>query len=80
VHTAKSVAICVALITLVAAFASPDHLLVLCDGLVLVGALLLLWPERDAPILLLPFGLQWLCVAMKPIETALTTSPTSANR
>jgi len=75
VHTAKSVAICVALITLVAAFASPDHLLVLCDGLVLVGALLLLWPERDAPILLLPFGLQWLCVAMKPIETALTGQP-----
>jgi hypothetical protein len=75
VHTAKSVAICVALVTLAAAFASPDHILVLCNGLALVAALLLLWPERDAPILLLPFGLQWLSVAMKPIETALTGQP-----
>jgi hypothetical protein len=31
----------------------------------------LLWPTHDAPILFLPFSLQWLAVAIKPIQTAL---------
>ena len=65
----------VVLITIAAALVSPEHLLVLCDGAVLAIAILLFWPSRDAPVLLLPFGLQWLAVAMKPIETALTGQP-----
>jgi hypothetical protein len=75
VHTAKSAAVCVAILTLIAAGASPDHLLVLCDGGALAVALWMLWPATDAPILLLPFGLQWISVAIKPMQTALTGQP-----
>ena len=74
-HTAKSAAILVALITLAAALASPEHLLLFCDGMALAAAIWLLWPATDAPVLLVPFGLQWLSVAMKPIESALTGQP-----
>jgi hypothetical protein len=75
VHAAKTVAIPVFLLTLMAASASPEHLLVFCDGAALTIAIWALWPVSDAPILLLPFGLQWLSVAMKPLESALTGQP-----
>lgn len=74
-HTAKWAAVFVALMSLAAAYLSPDHLLVLCDGAALALAIRLFWPATDAPVLLLPFGLQWLAVAMKPIETFLTGQP-----
>jgi len=75
VHTAKSAALVVMLATFACALASPDHMLVLCVGGSLAAAIWMLWPSTDAPVLLLPFGLQWLSVAMKPIETALTGQP-----
>jgi hypothetical protein len=62
----------VVLLTIVGAIASPEHLLVLCVGLTLAAGLWLLWPENDSPILVMAFALQWLQVAVKPIETALT--------
>jgi hypothetical protein len=74
-HTARLAAGLVLLLTLAAAALSPDHLLVFVLGLELVVAIRFLWPVTDAPVLLLPFGLQWLQVAMKPIETALSGQP-----
>ena len=62
-------------LTIIGAFTSPDHLLVLCVGMTIATGVWLLWPTNDAPILLMPFALQWLQVAVKPIETALTGQP-----
>jgi hypothetical protein len=74
-HSARSAAILVALLTVAATLASPDHLLALSMGAALAGGILLLWPTNDAPVLLVPFGLQWLAVAMKPIEAILNGQP-----
>jgi hypothetical protein len=74
-QTSASLAALVALLTLAAAANSADPILALGVGGVLVFALALLWPTRGVPILLLPFGLQWLAVAMKPLQAALTGAP-----
>lgn len=55
----------------IAALMSPNSLLVLATGGVLAGSILLLWTPRDVPVLLLPVGMQWLSVAIKPIQTAV---------
>jgi hypothetical protein len=54
---------------------SPNPLLVLFAGSVLSGAIVLLWPKNDAPLLLLPFALQWIAVSMKPLLTAVLGIP-----
>jgi hypothetical protein len=74
-HIARFSAIAVVLLTLIGAYASPEHLLVVCVGLTFAAGLWLLWPQTDAPILLMAFALQWLQVAVKPIETAITGQP-----
>ena len=63
------------MLTLLAALVSPDHFLVAVVGMTFVLGVWLLWPSTDAPVLLLPFGLQWLQVAVKPVHTALTGQP-----
>ncbi len=65
----------VAILALAGAAASPSPLIVLLVGGVLALGVFLLWPPTDAPVLLLPFGLQWLSVAIKPLQTALTGRP-----
>lgn len=67
-------ALAVALFGLLAPF-SPDPLLTLATGATLVLGVALLWPPNETPVLLLPFGLQWLSVAVKPIEAAVTGVP-----
>jgi hypothetical protein len=74
-HIAKFIAAAALVLTVLAAYASPDHLLVACVGVTFAAGVWLLWPSTDAPILLMPFALQWLQVAVKPIETALTGEP-----
>jgi hypothetical protein len=74
-HIAKFSAMAVLLLTVLGAYASPEHLLLVCVGVTLAGGIWLLWPKTDAPILLMPFALQWLQVAVKPIETAVTGQP-----
>ncbi|MBB5751867.1 hypothetical protein [Prosthecomicrobium pneumaticum] len=55
----------------IAALMSPNSLLVFATGAVLAGSILLLWTPRDVPVLLLPVAMQWLSVAIKPIQTAV---------
>jgi hypothetical protein len=74
-HIAKFIAVVTLLLTIAGAFASPEPLLVICVGVTFAAGALLLWPTNDAPILFMPFALQWLQVAVKPIETALTGQP-----
>lgn len=74
-HIAKFITIAVVLFTIVGAFTSPEHMLVLCVGLTLAAGVWLLWPKTEAPLLLMPFALQWLQVAVKPVETAITGQP-----
>lgn len=74
-HIAKFTAIGMVVLTILGAFASPDHLLVFCVGATFATGVWLLWPQNDSPILFMPFALQWLQVAVKPIETALTGQP-----
>lgn len=50
---------------------SPNMMLVLASGVLLSAAILILWTERDLPILLFPFGMQWLSVATKPMLTGI---------
>ena len=71
-HLAKLIAIVAFVLTVLGACTSPEPLLVLCVGLTFAIGVRLLWPDNDSPILLMPFALQWLQVAVKPIETALT--------
>ncbi len=74
-HVSTGLAVVTALVTVAAVAVSPDPLLTAAAGSILVLALGILWPTRDAPILLLPFSLQWLSVAIKPIQSALTGVP-----
>jgi hypothetical protein len=74
-HTSRSLIFALTALTLAGAAVSPSSLVVLLTGAVLVLGVWLLWPTNDAPILLLPFGLQWLAVAIKPLQTALTGIP-----
>lgn len=68
-HSSSAIALLVVALTVVCAAISPDHLVLLALGLVLAAGVWLLWPRADAPVMLLAFGLQWLQVAVKPIET-----------
>ena len=70
-HVSKLFLALIALLTLAATLASPDHLVVFTVGAVLWLGVWLLWPQTDAPMLLLVFSLHWLAVAVKPIETAI---------
>lgn len=67
-----SISALIVLVTLVLSASAPDPLLVLATGGVLVAAIGLLWRDGTPPILLLPFGLQWAQVAIKPIQTGLS--------
>ena len=74
-HTSKSLMVCFGVIAVLGAAVSPSPFAVLLSGAVLALGVWLLWPTNDAPILLLPFGLQWLAVSIKPLQTALMGTP-----
>lgn len=67
----KSSAIIILVLTLLLLPASPNPSLVLASGALLASAILILWTSRDLPILLFPFGMQWLSVATKPMLTGI---------
>jgi hypothetical protein len=63
--------IAVAVLTAAGALVSPSPFVLTAVGATLCLGIRLLWPTTDAPILFLPFALQWMEVAVKPIQTAL---------
>lgn len=71
-HSSKVLLAVILLLAIGTAIAAPDPLLMFVTFAVLAFGSYLLWPVRDAPVLLLAFGQQWLSVALKPIETAIT--------
>ncbi len=74
-HVAKAAAAGTLFLTFIGFLISPEHLLVLCVGCTFAAGVWFLWPSTDTPLLLMPFALEWLQVAIKPIETALTGQP-----
>lgn len=74
-HGSRTLPVAIAVATVLGATASPSPGIVLFAGALLAFGLVLLWPVNDAPLLILPFGLQWIPVAIKPIETALSGRP-----
>jgi hypothetical protein len=74
-HIARITAIAAMFLAVIGAYVSPEHLLTFCVGLTFAAGVWLLWPTTDTPVLLMPFALQWLQVAVKPIETAITGQP-----
>jgi hypothetical protein len=53
---------------------SPSPFVVLASGVVGILMIALLWRPGEPPLLLIPVSFQFLSVAMKPIETAITGS------
>lgn len=74
-RTAHSIAASVAAITALLMVNAMDPLLTAASGAVLILAIALLWRTDEIPILLLPFGLQWVAVVTKPIQAALLAAP-----
>ena len=70
-HLSRALAVFLGLLAAALALRSPDGALVLASGAVLVLGFLLLWPAGETPVLMLPFGLQWLSVATKPLLTGV---------
>lgn len=70
-HVSNLILIATAIASLLMAANSPHPILVFLTGVVFMLAIALLWPKAGPPTLLLAFGLQWLSVALKPIQTAL---------
>jgi hypothetical protein len=71
----RSLILVLTLLTFAASIVSPSHLVVAASGATLIFGIWLLWPKGGLPVLLLPFALQWLEVAVKPIETAVLVRP-----
>lgn len=67
----RALIVFVGALTFLLALRSPQAVLVLAAGAVLVFGFALLWPPRETPVLMLPFGLQWLSVATKPLLTGV---------
>ena len=67
--------IVVGLLTLIGCMTAPDPVVTVLVGTSLIVGLLALWPKSGIPVLLLPFVLQWISVATKPIESAVTGVP-----
>ncbi len=67
--------IIVAALTLLGCLAAPDPLVMFMTGATLIAGLLLLWSKSSIPVLLLPFLLQWISVATKPIQSAIIGTP-----
>ncbi len=74
-NPSRASAVIVFVIGVFASIVSPNPMLVLFAGSVFSGAILLLWPKNDAPLLLLPFAVQWIAVSMKPLQTAILGVP-----
>lgn len=71
-QSSQIASIIVALLTLIGCAFAPEPGVLLLVGITLITGLLLLWSRTGIPVLLLPFLLQWLAVATKPIESAIT--------
>jgi hypothetical protein len=71
-HAALPASIAVILATLIAAPSSGSAFLVVAVGATLSALILLLWPAREVPFLLLPAVYQWSQVAAMPIQTIFT--------
>lgn len=74
-HTSKALILVVLISTALGMLASPEPLLVGLAGAVMILGVVLLWRRSDVPLLLLPFGLQWLSVSLKVIQSAVTGAP-----
>jgi len=74
-HASRTLMGALAVATVVATAASGAPGPVLLSGVVLGLGVFMLWPTTDSPIMLLPFGLQWLSVSVKPILTIFTGQP-----
>lgn len=71
-HPSKITAIIIAVFTLLGCLFSPEPGVIALGGLCLAAGVLMLWTERMVPVLLLPFMIQWISVAVKPIEMMVT--------
>jgi hypothetical protein len=71
-QSSQIASIVVAVLTFIGCLVSPDPLVLLAAGGSLVAGLLLLWPRSGVPVMLMPFIVQWISVATKPIEAAVT--------
>lgn len=74
-HASRSLVVAIIALTAAGLLVSPDPLLVALAGGSLALGIFMLWPVKDAPILVLPFAIQWVSVGIKPIQTALTGRP-----
>lgn len=74
-RASSTLSLAVAVLTAFVLASSPEPLLTLFAAAVLVAGIHLLWPAHDTPVLLLPFLLQWLSVAIKPFQSAITGLP-----
>ncbi len=65
----------VVIVTLAMTALSPTPFVVLAAGASLVAIIALLWTGNDLPILFFPVAYQWSEVSVKPITSAITSTP-----